>query len=88
MSTINGVNIDVGGKFMIDAKFDDAGTFKEGLAPVTQGAKEGFIDKSGTFVIPLDDWMVYPFENGLAFVTQKDSVGYIDKKGRFVWKTN
>ena len=39
--------IDKEGDLVIEAKFDDAKDFYEGLAPVRVGDKWGYIDKTG-----------------------------------------
>ncbi len=43
--------VDITGKVVIEAKFDNAKSFSNGLAAVCQGEKWGFADKDGTVVI-------------------------------------
>ncbi len=68
-------------KFIIEAKYDNAYRFSEGLAPVKSNDKHGFIDKTGKEVIPLKYDRAYPFSDGLAKVTLNGNEFYIDKNG-------
>ena len=43
--------VDTTGKVVVEAKFDNAKSFSNGLAAVCQGEKWGFADKDGTVVI-------------------------------------
>lgn len=86
------------GKIVVEAKYDDAKNFSEGLAAVNVGAvsegfprpflreggKWGFIDKRGNVVIPIEwkDVDYRGFRAGLAQVTVNDRFGFIDKKGK------
>ena len=58
------------------------GYFYDGLASVMQNKKYGYVDKSGTIVIPLEyDFAMY-FEKGKARV-KKDGIYFsIDKTGK------
>lgn len=72
--------------------------FSEGLAYVTIGDKEGFIDKTGKFVIYCQDGGYYhPFKEGMSRVSYSkydyidgdyrevdEKIGFIDKTGRKV----
>ncbi|MGI4862908.1 MAG: WG repeat-containing protein [Janthinobacterium lividum] len=77
--------IDRKGHCFIKPQFADADLFREGLAPVSDGKKHGFINKKGRIVISLiyDD-VFMGFHNGLSDVERNDSCGYIDKKGKVV----
>ncbi|HEY9719537.1 MAG TPA: WG repeat-containing protein [Trichormus sp.] len=100
--------IDRTGKVVIQMPDDcsDAGSFSEGYAAVAmggeknasepygirQGAKWGFIDKSGKMIIPPQfyapaNWQT-KFSNGLALVASGSDAhyrfGYIDRTGRWV----
>ncbi len=47
----------------------------------------GFIDETGTLVIPLQFTNAADFRGGLAEVTcEKDKMAYIDLEGNFVWR--
>jgi hypothetical protein len=77
---------------VIKPRFDLAGFFAEGLAPVEIGrpqngmGKWGYIDRKGKVVVkPLFDW-AWEFSEGRALVAVGDKVGYIDRAGRYIWK--
>lgn len=78
------------GEIAIEAKYEYAWTFCEGLAAVLEpGGKLGFIDQRGEYVIApeLDYWMEqdYRFENGLCLMeNEKGMKGMIDRNGNFV----
>jgi hypothetical protein len=64
-------------------RFDGARDFSEGLAPVRQGRKWGYIDKTGRLVIePRFDEAASFFE-GRALVKQGDVYGFIDERGEY-----
>jgi hypothetical protein len=82
----------------IPFQFEDARPFHNGLAPVKQGGKWGFINKQGSMVIQpqYDDFMAdsadyrhQVFRDGLAAVRKDGKWGYIDQTGYtavpFVW---
>ena len=66
--------IDQTGSFVIEPRFDDAGDFSEGLAPVAVPgepglSKAGYIDRTGAWVIePRFGW-AQSFSSGLALVS-------------------
>lgn len=76
--------IDKEGDLVIEAKFDDAKDFYEGLAPVRVGDKWGYIDKTGEFVIEPQFEKADIFSSGVAAVMVDDKWGCIDKTGKFV----
>ncbi|MFC4306798.1 WG repeat-containing protein [Cohnella boryungensis] len=71
----------------IEARFDEARPFHEGLAAVQAGKQWGVIDKSGSFVLqPRYDW-IEDFKDGYALVGEIDAkglnrIGLIDKAGQ------
>lgn len=65
-------------------KIESLSRFSEGLASVRVGKTHGYIDKTGTFVIPPQFLVGGDFSEGLAFVKLKDRAGYIDKTGQWV----
>ncbi len=69
---------------VIQPQFDKVGQFSESLAPVRIGNKWGFIDYTGTFVIPLQFEDAHSFSEGLAAVKVKNKWGYIDPTGKIV----
>lgn len=60
------------------------GTFSQGLAAAKKGAKYGFIDKTGEFVIEPKFDCVYPFSDGMAVVSINGLFGYINSSGSIV----
>lgn len=87
--------IDKTGKLVIQfGKWKEAGSFKEGLAPVAKGIyyneKWGIIDKTGKEVIKCKwSWIELPSE-GLCIVRSGRKYGYVNEKGKLVipcqWK--
>lgn len=79
--------IDKLGRFVHVPEFEDAGEFHEGLAMACVKQKCGYVDNSGTWVIPPTFISARPFWRGLASVAWKDGeYGYIDKTGKTIWK--
>lgn len=64
--------------------------FSEGLAPYRINGLVGFIDKTGSVVIPATFKTVGPFKNGYAIVMDpaNKKYGMIDKTGKFVLPCN
>ncbi|HEY0426549.1 MAG TPA: WG repeat-containing protein [Pyrinomonadaceae bacterium] len=69
------------GKIVIPAKYDTAGSFSNGLAPVQSGDKWGYIDENGNVVIPFKFNEADYFSQNLAAVKQNDKYGFIDTSG-------
>jgi hypothetical protein len=76
--------IDRTGTLVIDFKYDDAGSFSEGLASVKVGDVWGCIDESGSIVIAPQYENPLWFSNGLARVWTSVEKGYIDRSGTLV----
>ena len=70
------------GKVRIEAKYDDANIFREGLAGVYLNYMWGFVDKTGKIVIPLKYDSVEDFSEGLAAVFLNGKMGLIYKTGK------
>lgn len=68
-------------KWVIDARFDQAWPFIEGLALVQLYGKYGFINKNGESVIPFRFEKALPFSEGLAAVCLNGKWGFIDATG-------
>lgn len=79
------------GKTVIEARFEEAFDFSEGLGGVKLNGKWGFVDKTGKLVIPAKfenpTGIVEKrpkFKEGLAPVKLKGKYGFIDKTGKLV----
>jgi hypothetical protein len=78
--------IDETGALVIEARFDGASKFSEGLAAVKLGAEYGYIDVSGNLVIPHRYAAAFPFSEGLARIRtfENEKIGFIDPAGTLV----
>jgi len=72
------------GKIISDDRYDYAGHFAEGLAPVRVGERWGYIDKTGKIVIAPKFDKAAPFSDGVALVSANELYGYIDHTGKYV----
>ena len=70
------------GVVVIQAKYNYASDFSEGLVGVNLNGKWGYIDKAGKEVIPIKYDYAKSFIEGLAAVALKGKWGYIDKTGK------
>lgn len=78
------------GETVIEAQFDAAGDFSEGLAPVRVGSKIGYIDSKGAIAIspqfdadgPSLD--AFAFRYGRARVRVGEGYGFIGKDGKYI----
>lgn len=57
---------------LIEAQYEDAGQFNEGLAAVKKDGKWGYIDETGEMVIPFQYDKAYLFREGLALVGKRE----------------
>lgn len=65
--------------------YDDAGDFSEGLASVAvRNLQWGYVDTTGTVVIPLEWDSANAFEDGKAIVSKSGKYGMIDNTGNLV----
>src|SRR6185503_17689800 len=71
-------------RLVIEAKFDEAAQFSDGLAAVRVGGKYGYIDKSGQTVIAPQFDFANPFSEGVAAAGAGAKIGYVDKSGQFI----
>ena len=85
--------IDTTGTVAIPIEYDTVNSFSDGLAFAVQDDKQGFIDKTGEFVIQLENisrrYIYYGitgyFENGLAVIQENEKkYNYIDKTGAVI----
>lgn len=88
---VNGIKvIDYTGKYAcydcVNSFYGSKPHFCEGLAPYKSNRLVGFIDKTGSVVIPATFKSVGPFVNGCAIVqdASNDLYGMIDKTGKLV----
>ena len=71
-------------EWVIRPRFEAAGDFEDGIAPVKLGGKWGFIDKTGKSVIQYKYDGASSFKMGLARVRQFGKWGFIDNAGNTV----
>lgn len=69
----------------IAPKYEDAGTFNNGLAPVKQNGKWGYIDKTGKTVIPFQYDIAGLFNEGFALV---GTLVYSEPETVYDWETD
>jgi hypothetical protein len=74
--------------WILEPKWEGAGMFGDGLAPVKLGGKWGFIDETGKMVITPAWDEALSFADGLAPVRKEGKWGYIDKTGKLVIEPN
>lgn len=73
-----------GEKNVIEPRYDEVFSFKEGLACVELDEKCGFIDDKNNVVIPFEYESALSFSEGYAVVVKDGKCGYIDKKNNLV----
>jgi len=81
--------VDREGIIRINAKFDKASSFSDGLALVSLNRERGkhfYIDKTGNIVIEIKADYAIPFSEGLARVSRGGKYGFIDKNGKVIIK--
>jgi len=69
---------------IVEPKYEQFGSFCEGLAEVALKGKHGFIDTSGKVIIPLEYDDAGFFREGFAPVSKFGKWGYIDKTGKLI----
>ena len=74
------------GRQVIPCKYDNASSFREGIAMVEQNDKQGYIDKSGNEIISLKYDFAEDFYEGLALVAINGKFGFINKYGVEYWE--
>ncbi|MCM1989833.1 WG repeat-containing protein [Oceanirhabdus seepicola] len=72
------------GEWVIEAIYEDSGSFHEGLASATLNDKVGFIDKKGSWVIKPNFSLSSHFSEGLAAVELDGKEGMINTSGNWV----
>lgn len=83
--------LDLEGKVVIKGSFEKFLYFNQGRAVVRRAGKDGYIDRSGSWVVEPRYWRANPFRGPLATAEQplgKDmkEVSYIDLKGKVVYR--
>lgn len=83
--------MDIKGKMVIPFKFDDANSFKKGVAVVGKEKEDnedehlfGLIDKTGNLILDYTYDEIEDFSAGLARVEKDEKYGYIDATGKLV----
>ena len=76
--------LDLEGRVVIEAKYENTFGFREGLAPVQFGGKYGYIDRTGRMVIEPRFEFASVFDEGMAPVKLNGKFGFIDRTGRVV----
>lgn len=82
---------DATGKWVIEPKYINAGSYSEGLAPVTiddEFYHSGYIDDKGNLVIKAEYNQCLEFRNGKAVVSKDGKAYVIDKTGKVLTKTD
>lgn len=78
--------LDKTGRFAIEASFQNAHSFNNGLAPVQSSGKWGYIKKNGEWAIkPIYD-KAHIFSEERAAICLDGKIGYIDTKGNIIVK--
>jgi len=79
------------GTQIINCKYDQIGTFKDGYCPVKSDNKFGYIDFAGNFLVSPKYNMAYEFYNGYALVCEESerfhkikNYGFIDTNGHTI----
>lgn len=76
------------GEQLAEVKFDSVGVFHDGLAVVKAAERYGYIDRSGTIVIPIQWMTAYDFSEGLAALrVDKKHFQFINTAGTVVIKS-
>jgi hypothetical protein len=78
--------MDRSGRVVVEAKYQYAYGFREGLAAVRENGLFGFINEAGEMAIPPRFRSAFSsvFVDGLAAVAPEAAWGYIDRSGKFV----
>jgi hypothetical protein len=76
--------VDLEGKVAMDASFEGAREFGNGVAPAARDGRWGYIDRRGRFVVRPQFDQAYSFAEGYAVVRNGDARGFLqmDERGR------
>ena len=84
--------VDRHGVSVFKSDYEDMGVYSEGLSPMANGDKWGFLDRTGNVVVPCRYAWVSGFRNGFARGRleneYEETIGYdvLDRSGKIVWK--
>lgn len=77
--------IDLSGKLVVDTIYQAVSGFSNSLATARRKGFNGYIDKNGKEVLPMDGkYLLSPFIDGIAIITDLKKWGAIDKTGKIV----
>jgi hypothetical protein len=72
------------GQVVIEADYDEAGPFKEGLAVVLKDSNYGIINKKNEHIVDFVYDQILEFNNGRAIVLKDEFYNVIDRSGRLI----
>ena len=72
------------GQLRISNRYDDIGSFSEGLCPFKLLDKWGVIDQAENIMVQPKYDRIFAFKHGLALVEINDKKGLIDKNGQII----
>ncbi len=75
---------DEDGNVVIEAQFDSADLFEEGVAVVKIGEKRGMINARGEYILKPEYDYIYGVTEGLILVEKNDLSGFVSSDGTFV----
>lgn len=73
------------GEPVIEAKFEEAQEFSNGMAAVKVDGRWGYIDAAGVVVVKPAYDFAYPFHGELGAVSVKGATGYVNREGTMIW---
>ena len=77
--------IDTSGRIAIDAQFDYAGCFMNGIACVVQNGKYGVIDTDGKFILaPEYEWIALSTTSNILALTADGNTALYDQNGKLI----
>lgn len=77
------------GKLVIEAVYEEAKEFREGVAIVGKNGKFGFINEKGRIILNIEyELPDYQYEPSVLLIKKEDKYGYIDYQGKFLVAIN
>lgn len=85
------IKIDTMGKEVLSTKYEQVGSFVNGIAPVEMNGKFGIINREGKEIIPITyDNLFFPnekdFKRNIILAVDKDGISYYDINGNIIGK--